>query len=1244
MTLPHFDPVIKNIRMYRTDGTLIGPNDYVSPGTTVRVEAVLQNTNASAGSEQFPLHLKMLGATHATYPTVGLTTSDAVASSAGRAVTLTGTTETKVTFNATISGAAGAAASIGLQLVDDSFGGTYEAGAKLLNERPLVPGDGSGSGTAGKDYHYTRLPAANENGWNKEPVTVTFYPGDFDQMTLAPSEGASATLTGADPAWTRSEDTAGLSLSAQATNTATGAVSTQRAGTVKIDTSAPRLSADPALDVLTADDSADVTSGIWRLYRTGSSGAVASSARASAYKTFSLTSGNGASSQSVAAVPNGYYVAEDAAGNLSTPVKVGFTEPPSVERPGGSIVDPDDPNPPTPVGPPIGPDDKVPDPTLSEDDEGLRHATVEETVTETIDPAAPPFGGTLDAAKAKALMDYRYAVSSAAGVASVVDTLLDSAGDPLASLDTTVPGECTVRRVVTDTQGNTTTILLHYRTMRDSCPVVRPLEPIDPDDPDGPTEAGDPLAPTDPVTTDADGAQHTAVACEVTEATGPGSLDAAGAAALLVRHFAVESAAGADAALTVQSMKDAAGGALSSIDLSRPGDYLITYRAADEAGNTTEVRLTYHLVESQAPVVKPAPSPNDPDPAPLEPPVPPHIHPDGTHHALLYDALRVPTRDGAALTLGGARELMEDRYTFAAADGGPLGERELTLATADGEPVTSIDLSREGRYLIVYTVADGKGNTTTVNLSYEVFRDKTPVVRPLVPVDPADPTGATEPGEPLEPTGPVTEKPDGTQSATVECEVTEAVTHGLMDVVGARALLARHFDVSAAAGQGDVSVTVQSMANDAGNLLTVIDLSRQARYRITYLVRDDAGNETTVLMSYRLVASRVPGVVVYPDPSEVPGLTPGGDPLNPAPYPLYPPVPPQVAADGTQHGAVEDTMYVKVQADRSLALPDARSLMDRRYGFTAEGGGAVSEVSLSLADASGAAVDAIDLARPGSWHIAYKVRDEHGNTMTVNLRYVVVADAPAVTPTDPGSNGGSGDGPGSSGDGSGGGSDPLPPASVTVDPETGLTHAVIVDEVTVPTAADPLTVAAMGTFMDARYALVSALSDGDLNRGEPRLYDADGNEVQVIDRSEPGDWRAERVVADSAGDTVTIRLAYLVREGTITGGVSGDDGSNGAGNGDGSGSNGGDGSSGSAAADGSGQDGAGDGAGRWASRLRELPQTGGLLGPCPLHILFLLIMVLASAYSLMRLRQEAAARDERRRRNAEWEEFCRETL
>ncbi|MEC4185068.1 hypothetical protein VJ918_09635, partial [Adlercreutzia sp. R21] len=500
------------------------------------------------------------------------------------------------------------------------------------------------------------------------------------------------------------------------------------------------------------------------------------------------------------------------------------------------------------------------------------------------------------------------------------------------------------------------------------------------------------------------------------------------------------------------------------------------------------------------------------------------------------------------------------------------------------------------------------------------------------------------PGDPLEPTGSVTKNPDGTQSVEVACEVTEAVCHGTMDGSGAEALLRRHFLPTDVDGGSSVTVTVQSMKNAAGNQLSAIDTSRAADYLITYLVRDAAGNSTTVRLTYHLVASHVPGVIVTPDPGTDLVPRPGDDPLSPKPRPIDPPYPPEVAPDGTQHAVIEDAMRVPVQQGKTLALADARSLMLRRYSFTPEGGGAMTELSLALADAQGRAVNAIDLSRPGSWLITWKVADVNGNTVTIRLRYLVTSDAPAVTPK-PGEGDGNGDGNGGTPGGNPGGSDgrdPLPPSQVTVDPETGLTHAIINDSVTVVTNPSPLTADAMADLMLLRYNVQSALADGKLSYGAVHLYNAAGQKVSQIDRAKPGDWRAEQVITDSAGNTTTIRLAYLVREGSIGGTVGGDDDGNGGGSGTDDGSGNG---AGSSAGAGSRGDGSGASSGsRWSSMIHQLPQTGGILGPCPLHILFVLIMVLASAYTLMRLRQEAAERDERRRRDAEWEEFRREAV
>ena len=121
-----------------------------------------------------------------------------------------------------------------------------------------------------------------------------------------------------------------------------------------------------------------------------------------------------------------------------------------------------------------------------------------------------------------------------------------------------------------------------------------------------------------------------------------------------------------------------------------------------------------------------------------------------------------------------------------------------------------------------------------------------------------------------------------------------------------------------------------------------------------------------------------------------------------------------------------------MQPGKSLSPADARSLMERRYAFTPEGGGAVTELKLTLADGAGSPVSVIDLGRPGAWRITYKVADASGNTITVNLRYVVVTDAPTVTPM-----------PDPERPGVGPGGQPLPPGETNVDSETGDRKSVV---------------------------------------------------------------------------------------------------------------------------------------------------------------------------------------------------------
>lgn len=127
------------------------------------------------------------------------------------------------------------------------------------------------------------------------------------------------------------------------------------------------------------------------------------------------------------------------------------------------------------------------------------------------------------------------------------------------------------------------------------------------------------------------------------------------------------------------------------------------------------------------------------------------------------------------------------------------------------------------------------------------------------------------------------------------------------------------------------------------------------------------------------------------------------------------------------------------------------------------------------------------------------------------------------------------------------------------------------------------------------------------------LFDAAGNPVEVIDRMLPGSWTAEQLFTDGAGNTTLMRLHVKVVNGSANGSMEGGDNS--------SGTNDAGGSDASAGASKSS---------RFSTAIAQLPRTGGPLGPCPLHILFALMALVVSSYSLMRLRRGKDRADERR--------------
>lgn len=907
MSLPHLDPAVRSIDVYDAlTGEKIEPKDVIAPNTKVRVVCHVYNNNASSAGEEFATHFRLDSTTtrnisvDTSQPVKvnGAVVSGSINSSTGVPVTLKGTNNVGNTANdsvieywATMNQSDGAAATVGQVLTDDMFDGSASLTRTLLNARPITPAPdtidpanpGSGAGTS---FHFARRPAANANGWNNSPVTFTFFPGDLmaggvPQLTLTKTGDAlpTATLTADNRTWTRSDDTASYPLTLQGSDPDTGVVSQTATDTLKIDTAAPSASFDSSSGVLTVSDApsdpSKAMSGVWRLYRTAADGS-----GAQLVQTFGLASGNGASSQTISGLANGYYVVEDAAGNQSAPVRVSGVNPPTPSRPSGSLpgggVDP--------VGPPLGDDEPVPEPDIDEADDGTTHATINETVTQIADPTGALFGGSFDAADANALMDYRYAFTTAVpGGLTTTTELLAADGSALAggSLPTTQPGSCLVKRVVTDKQGNTTTVNLTYQLVKPAYPEVYPGGPgTDPDAPDG-TGGGNPggdsenpkppVEPVGPPTISSDGTQHARVKLTVTEATVPAFMTAAGAQGLLLRHWSPQTVDGATPKISVDSLvRVADNSVVSRVDLSVPDNYLITYTLADAAGNTTVVELTYCLVASRPPLVVPEPSDDDPTAIvpPLHPVEPPYVDDAGNQHAVTDDAMTEPVEVGVVMSETEIQTMVEERYAFLSAGGDDAEVVGFSVADMAGKPTTFINKSFPASYTVRYKVADDAGDTTLLRLRYSLVADDEPSVPPAPPLNPGTPDegrpdapviSVVDPDDPLpgRPLGPVSVEEDerGLHHAVIEDTIVVGLREGMMTPSDFAALFAKRYGVASTLADGAVTASSVALFDSEGVPITAVDRSKPGIYHLEQVFSDSAGNTTTLRVTYEVRAT-----------------------------------------------------------------------------------------------------------------------------------------------------------------------------------------------------------------------------------------------------------------------------------------------------------------------------------------------------------------------------------------------------
>ncbi len=670
----------------------------VRDGDIVTVQAKVNNT--FVGGDPVPVHLKL--ADSADYPTAMLN-FDSSTWGAGEAqkVTVDGVVVpdvnitgngiplyckpggTVVTYRAKVANPNGKAVTVGQMIEDDFFLSKQYPKTELAPAFPLVPYDpekpAEEQGEAGKDYHYTRTPA-NENGWNAGPVEITFYPDQFNQFLIKEGEAVTATLDQVNRKTSYSQETGGTQTAYQAKNTVTGELSTTVEDAVKIDATAPTLTASGK--ALTLSDN---LSGVWKVERYD-----AKAARWVSAKTFSLTDGNGVASQTFAASQNGKYRAVDAAGNASPALAVTVNDPPSVD--------------------PSDPDVTPSEPEKTTDENGLVHTVIRDSMQEVIDREAPLYGGRFTVEDAKDLFDGRYGFSSNVPESNDLTyayTIAQGGKDVTGEgVDTTQPGAFTVTCLVTDAEGNTTTVVLTDTLIdREAPPTVDWGE--DPAPQVGPSF--DPLKPLPKPTVKDDpetGKKHAHLYDSITEVVGTppaygGKLTAQVAAEILSGRYQFGSAQG-DGVLTYGPVTVTVEGQAGSLDTAKPGSCVISQTVTDSQGNQTTVHLTYTFVGQGAPPVVEY-DPSDPTVEPGSRPDAPEVVEDwqnGTKYATVKDRLvqvvSDPPLSGGWLDEGEIRDLIAGRYKFTSAQ--PDGAlKEIRFAVIqNGKAVEGIDTTQPG--------------------------------------------------------------------------------------------------------------------------------------------------------------------------------------------------------------------------------------------------------------------------------------------------------------------------------------------------------------------------------------------------------------------------------------------------------------------------------------------------------------------------------------------------------------------
>lgn len=271
---------------------------------------------------------------------------------------------------------------------------------------------------------------------------------------------------------------------------------------------------------------------------------------------------------------------------------------------------------------------------------------------------------------------------------------------------------------------------------------------------------------------------------------------------------------------------------------------------------------------------------------------------------------------------------------------------------------------------------------------------------PEAEIKPGQPGGG-ENGKPLEPDkvepNP-TPAPGG--GSTLDSYVTDKVVRptqpgAVLDKEGAEDFINDRYEFADNQGkplEPDEIIIYDKEGNDITD--KGIGLSKPGDYVIHVKVEDENGNSTTVDLDY--IVKDPPEVEIKPGQPGEPEKDEDGED-KPGTGTLQPENEPHQGGDGLVHQNCKDVVYEKVE-NTVLSQQEVETLVNGRYEIPAG-----SNVSVVIKDSTGKVVTGIDKSHVTHYTVEVVVKDEHGNSTIIHLRYQLYDDG--STPPSPGSSG-----------------------------------------------------------------------------------------------------------------------------------------------------------------------------------------------------------------------------------------------